>query len=219
MPIIIGIIISYLLGSIPTAYLFGKALKGIDIRKHGSGNVGATNAMRILGRGPGITVLFIDVVKGFVAVAVVGAMLSSRISYISKDLVVLACGFSCIIGHNWTIFLGFKGGKGVATTLGVLLGLMAGNLVLSVAVGFVFLTWVVMFLIVRIVSFASLAAAISLPVYLLIFDQPKVLLCAGFVLSGFIILRHKKNIIRLIRKEEPHICLKFPKHQENAFQK
>ncbi|MDI6606795.1 MAG: glycerol-3-phosphate acyltransferase, partial [Candidatus Omnitrophota bacterium] len=121
--IIPGIIVSYLTGSIPTAYIFGRVFKGIDIRKFGSGNVGATNALRVLGKGPAIAVLLIDAFKGFVVVTLLADLLIAHLGGISAQTLRILLGIACICGHNWTVFLKFRGGKGVATTLGVLLGL------------------------------------------------------------------------------------------------
>jgi len=112
------IIISYLIGSIPTAYIFGRLLKGIDIRKFGSGNVGATNVLRVLGRAPAIIVLLLDIFKGFLAVVFVADFIALGCQSIPPETLRIILGFSCIAGHNWTVFLGLKGGKGVASTLG-----------------------------------------------------------------------------------------------------
>ena len=110
-------VLSYLIGSIPTAFIFGKALKGIDIRAHGSGNVGATNAFRILGKYPGTAVLIIDMLKGVLPVVFLAGWLKPGV----EGSIVAAIATVC--GHNWTCFLNFKGGKGVATSAGVLIGL------------------------------------------------------------------------------------------------
>ncbi|MBP7216705.1 MAG: glycerol-3-phosphate acyltransferase, partial [Candidatus Omnitrophica bacterium] len=123
--ILLGIIISYCIGSFPTAFVFGRLIKGIDIRQFGSGNVGATNALRVLGKKVGITVLCIDIAKGFICVFVIGYFFQGLIPETLAIVSRLLFGVSCIIGHNWTIFLQFKGGKGVASTLGVLIGLAA----------------------------------------------------------------------------------------------
>ncbi|MES2202216.1 MAG: glycerol-3-phosphate acyltransferase, partial [candidate division FCPU426 bacterium] len=104
----------YLLGALPTGYLAGRALRGIDIRKEGSGNMGATNVFRVLGKGPGIAVLLIDVAKGAAAVA-----LLPRLIALPAEGWVLAGGLAAVLGHNYTVFLNFKGGKGVATSAGV----------------------------------------------------------------------------------------------------
>lgn len=202
--IITGILSSYLIGSIPTAYIFGRILKGIDIRKHGSGNVGATNAFRVLGKGYGITILLLDMFKGFVVVVFLGAFLSTKIAGAPAVSLRIGLGICCIFGHIWTVFLRFKGGKGVATTLGVFLGLSV------VAVGMklflcVILTWLLVFIITHIVSIASVVAAISLPIYLLLFNQPRVLIYSGILLCLLIVIRHKSNLKRFFQGKEPRL--------------
>jgi len=195
MLIILGLIASYLIGSLPTAYLLGRLLKGIDIRKFGSGNVGATNALRILGKPAGITVLALDVFKGFAAV----------VFLTDQEILRIVLGFACICGHNWSIFLGFKGGKGVAATLGVLLGLAITLPGLKVIFGLIILTWILLFLITRIVSVASVITAILLPIYMALFKQSGVLIFSCVILSIFIILRHKSNLKRIFRNEEKRL--------------
>jgi glycerol-3-phosphate acyltransferase PlsY len=206
--ILLGIIISYLIGSIPTAYLFGRLLKGIDIRKFGSGNVGATNALRVLGKGPGLAVLCLDIFKGFIPVVFLGNVLASRVPAIPLEVLRILLGVGCIAGHNWTLFLKFKGGKGIATTLGVLIGLATQTDSLRVILALVILTWLLTFIIWRFVSLASLAAGVSLPVYMCLFRQSAVLLVTSIILSVFVILRHKANLVRLFKGTEPQLRFK-----------
>jgi glycerol-3-phosphate acyltransferase PlsY len=182
MWIVLGIIINYLIGSIPTAYIFGRLLKGIDIRQYGSGNVGATNALRVLGKSAGITVLALDIVKGFLPLLLWGDFFAARTAWIDPEIVYIILGVSCICGHNWTIFLNFKGGKGIATTLGMLLAIAVKIAGLGLIIGLVLLIWVGTFLISRIVSLSSLVAA-----------------------SCFTIYRHKSNIQRLRQGKESKI--------------
>jgi len=203
--IILGIIISYLIGSIPTAYIFGRLLKGIDIRKFGSGNVGATNALRVLGKPAGITVLILDILKGFLVVVFWGDFIASRSMPISVELLLIVLGLSCICGHNWTIFLRFKGGKGVAVTFGTLLGLGAKIAGLKLIVGLTFSTWLVIFIFTRIVSLASICTAISLPIYMFIFKQSPALIFSSVILALSIILRHRFNLKKIFRGEEKKI--------------
>ena len=203
--IILGIVISYLIGSIPTAYIFGRVLKGIDIRKFGSGNVGATNAFRILGKGPGIAVLLLDILKGFLVVVFLSNFLAAKIFCISDETLCIILALSCILGHNWTLFLRFKGGKGMATTLGVLLGLSMKIAGLKAILGLVILTWLIIFMITRIVSLASIIAGIVLPIYMLLFKQPRTLVFLAGAFSALIILRHKSNLKRLLQGKEPRI--------------
>jgi glycerol-3-phosphate acyltransferase PlsY len=200
--------ISYLIGSIPTAYIFVRVLKGMDIRKFGSGNVGATNAFRLLGRGWGITILLLDIIKGFLPVVILGSILAPRINLIQNQNLFIIIGLSAIFGHNWTIFLNFKGGKGVATTLGVLFGLAFKIPGLNLVLGLTILVWFATFFIVRIISFSSVMAAISFPVFTMVFGQSLLVVLLGVLLSVFIILRHKSNIKRLIKGEESRLSFK-----------
>lgn len=206
--IILGTLISYLIGSIPTAYIFGRLLKGMDIRNFGSGNVGATNAFRVLGKGAGITVLVLDILKGFLAVVFLGNLVAGAAGPISEQTLRIILGLSCIAGHNWTIFLRFNGGKGIATTFGVLLGLSTKIAGLKLILGLVILTWILIFVIARIVSVASVLTAIALPVYMAIFKQPKMLISLSILLCIFVILRHKSNLKRVFQGKEPRLIFK-----------
>lgn len=199
------IIISYLIGSIPTGYIFGRILKDIDIRKFGSGNIGATNVFRVVGRTAGIAVLILDVLKGLLTLVFVGNFAISKVSYVPAELLYIIVGLSCICGHNWTIFLGLKGGKGIATTLGVLIGLAIKVSDLKVVLLLVILTWMVVFLILRIVSIASVVSAISLPVYMMFFNQSYTLISLSFILMFFVIIRHKSNLKRFFQGKEPRL--------------
>ena len=206
--ITVALIISYLVGSIPTAYIFGRILKGIDIRKIGSGNIGATNAMRALGRGAGITVLLLDILKGFVVVVFLGDYFSGRPILWQVQNLRIIMGLCCICGHNWTIFLRFKGGKGIATTLGVLLGLALKLPGLGMIIGILVLTWFVVFMIWRIVSLASIVAAIALPISILFFKQPVILAFVSIILCVFVLIRHKANLLRIVQGKEPRLYFK-----------
>lgn len=196
-----GIIISYLLGSIPTAYMFGRILKGIDIRKFGSGNVGATNAFRVLGPMWGVIVLILDIVKGIIPVTIVANYFLNYGDF-SPVLLRTIFGFACICGHNWTLFLRFKGGKGVATTLGVLVGLGTAVIELRLVLLLVILVWLITFLILRIVSVASVLSALSLPLFALIFQQSRELIILSVILAVFIVIRHKNNLLGLFHSKE-----------------
>lgn len=208
--IILAIAISYLIGSVPCAYIFGRLLKGIDIRKFGSGNVGATNVLRVLGRSPAVAVLALDIFKGFIPVVFIADFFAAQSLPIPQELLRVILGFSCIFGHNWTIFLNFKGGKGVASTLGVLLGLGARIAGLQIVFGLVILTWLLFFLPFRLVSLASLVSGLSIPIYMAIFRQSPVMIAAGLFIAAFIILRHKANIARLILGKEPRVSFRKP---------
>ncbi len=211
LQILLGTTISYIIGSIPTAYIFGRMLKGEDIRKFGSGNVGATNALRMLGKGPGITVLLIDILKGFVAVAVVGSLPFLKTNFVSDELMRIVLGLSCICGHNWTIFLGFKGGKGVATTFGVLIGLAVEIPALRIILTLVILTWLAVFVITRIVSISSFACGVALPIFVILFKQSALLIMLSLILSGLLIFRHRANLKRFLQGKEPRLNFKKSK--------
>jgi len=206
--IILGIIISYLFGSIPTAYIFGRLIKGTDIRKFGSGNVGATNALRLLGTGWGITVLVLDIVKGILPVIFLPVILNSKVASVTPDIFCILTGISCICGHNWTIFLKFKGGKGVATTLGVLIGLSVKITGLKIILGLIILIWLTTFMSSRIISLASIIAAASFPLLAFLFRQSYPMIFSGLLLAIFIILRHKPNIIRILEGKEAKLSFK-----------
>ena len=200
--IILGIIISYLIGSMPTAYILGRALKGKDLRQFGSHNVGATNAFRVLGKGIGITVLFIDIIKGIIPTVLISGYIISKNTSLSPEITRVIFGVTAACGHNWTIFLKFKGGKGVAVTFGVLIGLAIKYSALRIIFGYVLLVWIVVFLLFRMVSLASVLSSVTLPIVMLLFKQKKEFIILGIVLCVLIIFRHKSNIKRIFRGEE-----------------
>lgn len=200
-----AVIVSYLIGAIPTAYIFGRALKGIDIRQHGSGNVGATNAFRILGKGPGTAVLLLDVLKGAVVTSLVADLFGQ-----TDPLMRVILGIIVVCGHNWTVFLNFKGGKGIATSLGVLVGLTIAIASIRPVVLYTFLSWIMTFLVSGYVSLASIIAAIILPVLALIFPQPFAVIMLSVILCVFVVLRHRPNITRLLERKEGRV--RFPWH-------
>lgn len=206
--IIPAIIISYLIGSLPTAYIFGRFLKGIDIRKFGSGNVGATNALRVLGKRPALVVLAIDILKGVLPVVFLGDYLLARGTGLAPEALRIIIGISCIVGHNWTVFLNFKGGKGIATSFGVLLGLAVRIAGLNAILGLVILTWLAVFISTRIVSLSSVAAGVGLPIYMAIFKQPLVLLISSIILSVFVVIRHQANLKRFFQGKEPRLSFR-----------
>jgi len=203
--LILGLVVSYLLGSIPTAYIISRLFKRIDIRKFGSGNVGATNVFRVLGKLPGILVLIIDIIKGIVATTLIADFLG-----LTEVIYRATFGLVAVLGHIWTVFLRFKGGKGVATSLGLLLGLAINinGLILIMALSLV--TWIIVFVLSGFVSLGSILTAVLTPIYMLIFDQRIEIVSLGIILCVIIILRHTPNIKRLIDKTEPRVAiLKF----------
>ena len=188
-------IASYLIGSIPTGYLWTKA-RGIDIRKVGSGNIGATNVMRALGKPIGITVLLIDAAKGYVPV-MVAPVFFPQVHTVSLQIL---CCVAVVAGHNWTCWLKFKGGKGVATTAGGLLAMLPVPLLCALA------AWGVVFAISRYVSLASIAAAVAVPVATW-FVAPQ-LFWFAVILGGLAIYKHKSNIQRLLAGTENRVGAK-----------
>jgi acyl phosphate:glycerol-3-phosphate acyltransferase len=205
---IVALLISYLIGSLPTAYLFGRILKGIDIRKVGSGNVGATNALRVLGKGPGIMVLFLDILKGFLAVVFLGNYFTNKPILFQEHNLLIIMGLCCICGHNWNIFLRFKGGKGIAVSFGVLLGLSLKITGLNVVIGLTILIWFLVFILFRIVSLASISCAITLPIFSVFFEQSKSVIFLSLLLCFFVIIRHKTNLSRILKGSEPRLFFK-----------
>ncbi|MCD4781679.1 MAG: glycerol-3-phosphate 1-O-acyltransferase PlsY [Candidatus Omnitrophica bacterium] len=202
MQLLFGLVLTYLIGSIPTAYIFGKFYKGIDIREHGSGNVGATNVFRVLGKTPGIMVLLLDILKGLIPVVFLADMLGQ-----TSILYRIFFGIVAVCGHNWTVFLQFKGGKGIATSLGVLIGLTLRIPSIRIVLLFVVLIWLCCFLLTGYVSLASVLAATLLPIIMVVTDQPFELKCLGFVFCVFIILRHRVNVKRLLAGQESRVKL------------
>ena len=196
----ISAILAYLIGSIPVAYIFGRVLKNIDIREHGSGNMGATNAFRVLGRGPGIAVLILDIIKGIIPVTFLANVFGLRDPF---SLVIIAV--AVVAGHNWTIFLGFKGGKGMASSLGVMIGLAIQLPGLRIVLGIVTLIWLALFLSFGYVSLASIAAAVVLPILMVVFSAPFPMTVMAIVLCIFIVFRHRSNIKRLARGQENRV--------------
>ena len=191
--------LSYFIGSIPTAYIFGKLMKGIDIRQHGSGNVGATNAFRVLGKKAGTAVLVIDIIKGIIPVVFVAGFLAPY------ALGRIAAAVAAVCGHNWTCFLNFKGGKGIATTLGVLIGLTVVLPEARPAVALCVLSWSLCFAVTGIVSVSSLVAAILLPILMLVFNVPTSVVILSVVFCVFVVFRHRPNIHRILIGQEPRI--------------
>jgi glycerol-3-phosphate acyltransferase PlsY len=194
---------SYVVGSVPTAFIFGKLMKGIDIRQHGSGNVGATNAFRVLGKGTGTAVLILDIVKGVIPVVLIAGIFHPDVN--GRILAAVAA----VVGHNWTCFLQFKGGKGIATTLGVLIGLTIAVPGIRMAVFLCLLSWIVCFLITAYVSVSSILAAVLLPVLMIVVNAPFSIILLGILFCLFIVLRHRPNISRLLKGQEPKVPLPF----------
>lgn len=205
--LLVILILAYILGSIPSAVWAGKIFHGIDIREHGSGNAGATNVIRVLGWKTGIPVLILDVAKGWVA-AMLPVFLRFE-NYSGGDVVnyQIFAGILAIVGHIYPLFAGFKGGKGVGTTFGVLLAL---NPLLTLSCMGVFLA--VLF-ITGYVSVSSMTAGIAFPVFLFtLFQTPSVIFRVFSVIIALsLIFTHRKNIKRLLRGEESKFIRKGKK--------
>lgn len=196
------IVAAYLLGSIPTGYLAGRYLKGIDIREHGSGSTGATNVLRTVGKLPAIVVLAIDLLKGSIAIALINLIYNIYPNLLPADWhfwSIAVAALSAIIGHSRSIWLNFTGGKSVATTLGVLL-VMNPVVALGTLVSFGITLGIS-----RIVSLSSICGAIAVNILMLALNQP-LPYCIFAALAGlYVILRHKTNIQRLLAGVEPKI--------------
>ena len=187
--VLLSWVISYLIGSISFSYLISKKVAGIDIRSHGSGNAGATNTLRVLGKGPAITVLILDALKGLVAMGITHWLTGDPLAYAVSGLFAIA-------GHNWPIFFGFRGGKGIATTLGVALGFSP----LAFLIGAVLA--VITIFITRYVSLGSLFLVTALPIVLHLLDKPASFVWTSLVLAVFAYIRHYDNIRNLLSGKE-----------------
>lgn len=187
-----AILASYLLGSLPSGLWIGRSLYGIDLREHGSKNIGATNAYRVLGRWPALLVFVCDTAKGMLGVYL-GASLAGG------QMAEVLCGIAAIGGHNCSMFLGFKGGRGVATGLGVI------ALLSPKVTAIVFATWAVIVFLTQYVSLASIIAAALVPPLMWGFGDPAENLWFGAFAAVYVIIRHRPNIKRLLAGQEPKI--------------
>lgn len=200
--ILVFIILAYLIGSIPTAVWLGKHFYNVDVREFGSGNAGATNTFRVLGKKAGIPVLIIDILKGSLAVAL--AYFSNLTTH-SNDFInlQLGLGVAALLGHIFPVFAGFRGGKGVATILGIVICILPLASVLSLTV---FLT--VLFS-SKIVSLSSMLAGIAFPIILIVGLSNTNPILTGFsiTVAVLLIITHRKNIVRLLNKQESKVQL------------
>ena len=196
-PLLLALLVSaaYLLGSIPNGLLIAR-LKGIDLQKVGSGNIGATNVFRCVGKSWGIAAFVLDAVKGFVP-----AFVFPRLMEAAPPWMGLACGLAAVAGHNWPVWLKFKGGKGVSTSAGMLLGIAPA------AVGIGFAVFAVVVALSRIVSLGSILAAIAVAgagVWLYGADN-RLLAVALIAMGALVVLKHRANVGRLLKGTEPRI--------------
>lgn len=209
------ILLSYLVGAIPTSIIMSKLVKGIDIREHGSGNAGGSNVFRILGWKYGITVILLDATKGMIAVLLVSRLYFGNFPFPNATpfddftLVQIIAGLSAILGHIWTIFAGFKGGKGIATGLGILVSIVTIDMLLGLVV------FAIVVGVSKYISLGSLAAAISVPLIMIIRENIFGVDISGYhtilpltILLAFLVMyTHKANIGRLINGNENKISL------------
>jgi len=201
--LVIAIILSYLLGSVPVSFLVTRITKGVDIRKYGSGNVGATNVLRTAGKAPALIALIGDVLKGVIAVTLLAKITYPVSGIIDYDSFRILLGLSVICGHIWPVFLGFKGGKGVATTTGVLL------FICPKALGVAAFVWILTVIVTKYVSLGSLLGSLALPIVTAIMGKSIQLVIFTITLCIISSYKHKTNIIRLINGEEPKIGQKI----------
>lgn len=192
-------VISFLLGSIPSGYIICRVFKKIDIRNYGSGNIGATNVYRVCGGFLGITVLILDILKGFIPV-----FISKNIFHFPSTVSIIT-GLVAIFGHIFSIFLKGKGGKGVATSFGVIIGLFPLSALFS------FILWLIILLISHIVSVASITAGFFLPIFIYLFYKDISLTILGIVIFFFVVYTHRENIKRLKKGKENRIILPWEK--------
>lgn len=199
--------LGYVLGSLPTGYLLGRFLRGIDLRDHGSGSTGATNALRVLGKKPGFFVLVIDILKGVAAVLLArylgnGSLDASQLGWL--PWIEVFAGLSAVVGHSNPIWLGFRGGKSVATGLGILFAL---SWPVGLATFGVFMLCLSVF---RIVSLSSITGAIAVSGLMILSHQPLAYCLFALAAGGYVIWRHRSNIQRLLTGVEPRIGQPVP---------
>ena len=216
------VILSYLIGSVPNSIIISKLVRGIDIREHGSGNAGGTNVMRVLGWKYGLLVIFLDALKGAIAVVIISRLFYGPLPFENVSpfddftLVQIIAGMSAVIGHIWTVFAGFKGGKGIATALGMLLTLITIDMLIAVGI------FTLVVLISRYVSLGSIIAALSVPATLFIrenlfhVDIPGYSTLLPFIIgvTAIVIFTHRKNLLRIINGNKNKIS--FGKKQKNS---
>lgn len=199
----IGLVaLGYVIGSLSPSVLLGKRFKGIDVREHGSGNAGTTNAFRVLGTRLGLAVLFADLLKGILPVLLA--------KYLSTPLVTVLVAFACVIGHNYSIFLRGRGGKGVATGAGAAIAMMPIPMALLIGL------YLVLLFTTRIVSIASIACTVMLPVTAVLFDQPVPYIVGSCVMSAVVLWAHRTNLRRLWRRQEPRVVFPWNKRPSSS---
>lgn len=215
------VILSYLVGSIPSGIIVTKAAKGVDIRDHGSGNAGGTNVMRLLGWKHGLLVILLDAMKGAFAVVVIARLYYGPLPFENISpfddftLIQIIAGVAAVIGHVWTVFAGFKGGKGIATALGMLIMIITVEMLIAIGV------FILVVGISRYVSLGSLVAAISIPISLVLRENVLHEHVSGYAtilpfvifLALFVIYTHRKNVVKIFNGTENK--LNFKKNQKS----
>ncbi|MFA5146398.1 MAG: glycerol-3-phosphate 1-O-acyltransferase PlsY [Candidatus Omnitrophota bacterium] len=197
----LAIIAAYLIGSIPASFILAKAVKGVDIRDHGSGNVGATNVLRVAGKVPAVIALILDILKGVISVTVIAGYSYQFLPDVEYDFYRPLLGFVTICGHVWPVFLNFKGGKGVATTLGVVAVIAPLPFLLSG------LVWLAVFVLTSYVSLASIVLDIFLPVFAVLLNESIYTVLFFILIAALSIYKHSGNIKRLVRGQESKTLL------------
>ena len=191
------LLLSYITGSFPTSIIMGRLVKGIDVREHGSGNAGGTNVFRVLGWKPALTVVIIDIFKGWLPTAIYATTLFQEQPITDIPVVQILCGFAAVLGHTYTVFAGFRGGKGIGTLAGMLIALY------PIAFPLCLLVFILTLILTGYVSLSSILATVSLPIILLILpllglqQSSLSLLIFALLVPWFAIFTHRGNIVRL----------------------
>lgn len=193
--ILFAIAAAYVMGSIPTSYLMGR-FKGIDVRKKGSGNVGATNVLRTVGKLPALIVLIVDILKGVLAVTLIASFFYNQEMPVNFNVLRALLGISVIVGHNWSVFLKLKGGKGVATSCGVFLVLLPEAAAVAI------LVFLLVLAITKYVSLGSILLSITVPVVAALMGKELEFILLSVTICILISYRHKSNIKRLLTGTE-----------------
>lgn len=193
-----AVIAAYIIGSIPTSYLVGRA-KGVDVRKEGSGNVGTTNVLRLAGKLPALIVLIVDILKGVIPVTLIASLFYNRNMPIDFGVFSVLLGISTIAGHNWSIFLRLKGGKGVATSCGVFMVLLPEAMAIAA------LVFLITLLLTKYVSLGSILLSITVPIVTALMGKEIELILLSVTICILIGCRHKDNIKRLLMGTENKI--------------
>lgn len=200
--IAIGVVLlGYVVGSVSPSVFLGRLFKGIDVRHHGSGNAGTTNAFRVLGGRLGVAVLIADILKGVLPVVLA--------RYLTSPLVTVFVAFACVAGHNYSLFLRGRGGKGVATGAGAAIGMMPVPMLVLIAL------YLALLFGTRIVSVASITCTVLLPVVAIVFHQPLPYIVVCCLMSLVVLWGHRGNMLRLVHKKEPRVTFPWNKSRSD----